>query len=133
MHRGDTTTSFRHIKMACGENARKYGLVRLDEAWNFRREFERAQKLLRRQDDFCAALEHGDTPAEPSFPSELELDSLVDVLRGRTKVHTHCYTMNDLDALVRHANEFAFSIAAFHHAHETYLVPSTLHLSLIHI
>lgn len=132
MHRGDTTTSFRHIKMACGENARKYGLVRLDEAWNFRREFERAQKLLRRQDDFCAALEHGDAPAEPSFPSELELDSLVDVLRGRTKVHTHCYTMNDLDAMVRHSTEFSFPIAAFHHAHETYMVPELLHKAYDH-
>lgn len=127
MHRGDNSTSFRHLKMACGENARKYGLVRMDEAWNFRREFERAAKLRRRQDDFCAALRDGKPTNEPSFPVELELDSLVDVLRGRTKVHTHCYTMNDLDAIVRHSTEFEFPIAAFHHAHETYLVPELLH------
>ncbi|WFC96558.1 hypothetical protein MBRA1_003219 [Malassezia brasiliensis] len=132
MHRKDHSTSFRQMKMACGENARKYGLVRMDEAWNFRREFERAQKLLRRQDDFCDALYDSGAPEEPSFPSELELDSLVDVLRGRTKVHTHCYTMNDLDAMVRHSTEFGFPIAAFHHAHETYLVPELLHKAYEH-
>lgn len=131
MRRPDGSTSFRQIKMACGENALQYGLVRLDEAWNFRSTFERALKLRQKQDDFCQRLDDGllnnVRPEESHFPNELELDILVDVLRGRTKVHAHCYSMNDLDALVRHANEFAFSIAAFHHAHETYLVPSTLH------
>lgn len=131
MRRPDGSTSFRQLKMACGENALQYGLVRLDEAWNFRSTFERASKLRKNQDDFCQRLDddllNDARPEELHFPNELELDILVDVLRGRTKVHTHCYSMNDLDALVRHANEFAFSIAAFHHAHETYLVPSTLH------
>ncbi|WFD26574.1 hypothetical protein MNAN1_001557 [Malassezia nana] len=131
MQRPDGSTSFRQIKMACGENARKYQLVRMDEAWNFRSMLERAQKLRERQDDFCAKLDAGQldsaTPDELHFPNELALDVLVDVLRGRTKVQTHCYTMNDLDAFVRHANEFDFSVAAFHHAHETYLVPSVLH------
>ncbi|WFD00477.1 hypothetical protein MYAM1_003226 [Malassezia yamatoensis] len=132
MQRGNQSTSFRHLKMACGENARQYGLVRMDEAWNFRREFERAQKLKRRQDDYCYALHQKQSPQEASFPSELELDSLVDVLRGRTKVHTHCYTMNDLDALVRHSTEFGFPVAAFHHAHETYLVADLLHKAYEH-
>lgn len=131
MQRPDGSTSFRQIKMACGENARKYHLVRMDEAWNFRSMLERAQKLRARQDDFCARLATGQLnyapPNELHFPNEQEIDVLVDVLRGRTKVQTHCYTMNDLDAFVRHANEFQFPIAAFHHAHETYLVPSVLH------
>lgn len=131
MQRPDGSTSFRQIKMACGENARKYHLVRMDEAWNFRSMLERAQKLRVRQDDFCAKLAAGQlnraSPDDLHFPNEREIDVLVDVLRGRTKVQTHCYTMNDLDAFVRHANEFQFPIAAFHHAHETYLVPSVLH------
>ena len=67
----------------------------------------------------------------------------MDVLRGRVKVNTHCYETVDLDDLVRVcltmpangsiligrlqiSNEFKFPIAAFHHAHETYLVPDTL-------
>ena len=63
-----------------------------------------------------------------------------------TQVHNHCYETVDLDDMVRVGakfdeqptsiannllcsqitNEFQFSIAAFHHAHETYLVPETL-------
>lgn len=137
MRRPDGSTSFRQIKMACGENARKYNLVRLDEAWNFRSMFERAQRLREAQDDFCTSLEMGllntsSSPASLRFPTDLEIESLVDVLRGRTKVQTHCYTMNDLDAFVRHANEFGFPIAAFHHAHETHLVPSVLHAAPDH-
>lgn len=131
MHRDDGSTSFRQVKMACGENAFKYDLVRPDEAWNFRSAFERARQVRESQDDFCAKVKSGmldDAPPDAlHFPTNLEVDVLVDVLRGRTKVHTHCYSMNDLDAFVRHANEFNFSIAAFHHAHETYLVSSTLH------
>jgi len=61
------------------------------------------------------------------------------------QVHNHCYEAVDLDGLVRVriissrysailinlsniqlTNEFKFSIAAFHHAHETYLVPDLL-------
>ena len=41
-------------------------------------------------------------------------------------VNTHCYTVPDLEAFVRHTNEFKFSIRAFHHAHQTYLVPEVL-------
>lgn len=42
------------------------------------------------------------------------------------QIHNHCYEAVDLDNMIRITNEFGFSIAAFHHAHETYLVPDTL-------
>jgi len=58
------------------------------------------------------------------------------------QVQTHCYEAVDLDDFVRvrefllHvdmiliftqlSNEFEFPVAAFHHAHETYLVPDVL-------
>lgn len=35
------------------------------------------------------------------FPESLQWEALVDVLRGRVKVHTHCYEAVDLDGLVR--------------------------------
>ena len=41
-------------------------------------------------------------------------------------MNTHCYTVADLEAFVRHTNEWHFPIRAFHHAHQTYLVPETL-------
>lgn len=41
-------------------------------------------------------------------------------------MNTHCYTVPDLEAFVRHTNEFKFSVRAFHHAHQTFLVPEIL-------
>lgn len=38
----------------------------------------------------------------------------------------HCYEAIDFDGIVRLSNEFKFSVAAFHHAHEAYLVPDLL-------
>lgn len=35
------------------------------------------------------------------FPDDLQWEALVDVLRGRVKVNTHCYEAVDLDAFVR--------------------------------
>ncbi|WFD30534.1 hypothetical protein MSPP1_001555 [Malassezia sp. CBS 17886] len=130
MRRPDGSTAFRQIKMACGENARSYNLMRFDEAWNFRHAFDHARTLRQKQDAFCARLDEGVDQGE--YPDDLALEALVDVLRGKAKVQTHCYTMNDLDAFVRHATEFRFPVAAFHHAHEAYLVPSLLHASFEH-
>lgn len=67
------------------------------------------------------------------------------IVERAIQVHNHCYETVDLDDMVRVStmspklkrtvflrmtsqitNEFQFSIAAFHHAHETYLVPETL-------
>lgn len=42
------------------------------------------------------------------------------------KLNTHCYTVADLTSFVAHTNEFRFHLTAFHHAHETYLVPDLL-------
>lgn len=127
MQRTDGSTAFRYLKMACGENPRKYGLGRMDEAFVFRENLDAARKLRDRQDAFCESLE-ADPSAEkaPEFPTDLRLEALVDLLRGRVKLQTHCYTVNDLDAFVRHSNEFRFPVAAFHHAHEAYLVPEVL-------
>ncbi|KAK0193022.1 carbohydrate esterase family 9 protein [Armillaria mellea] len=78
------------------------------------------------------------------FPESLQWEALVDVLRGRVKVpnlwmlpgffalifqsqiHNYCYEAVDLDGIVRLSQEFQFPIAAFHHAHEAYLVPDLL-------
>ncbi|THU96122.1 hypothetical protein K435DRAFT_966103 [Dendrothele bispora CBS 962.96] len=130
---------WRHMKHACGENPdRLYSQTRMDAAWNFRDAYSRAQKLLHAQDEFCVRLESqvsartwgswfgSSKQAMESFPEDLELEALVDVLRGRVKLSVHCYEAVDLDAMVRLTNEFHFPIASFHHAGETYLVPELL-------
>ncbi|KAI0643970.1 composite domain of metallo-dependent hydrolase [Trametes meyenii] len=118
---------FRQMKHACGENPnRVYSGTRMDTAWAFREAYEKARQLKQVQDEYCAKAAQGQWAGLGEFPEDLQWEALVDVLRGRVKVHTHCYETVDLDDLVRISNEFKFPIAAFHHAHETYLVPDTL-------
>ncbi|KAK8009478.1 hypothetical protein PG991_012029 [Apiospora marii] len=132
----DPDRSWRYMKMACGENAKRvYGKVgehgpvsRLGESWEFRRAFETAAKLNQAQDDWCAQAEaSGDVESMDSYlPQDLKWESLGAALRGQVHINAHCYTIPDLEAFVDHTNEFNFSIRAFHHAHQTYLVPEIL-------
>ncbi|GAA5966695.1 hypothetical protein JCM3765_007601 [Sporobolomyces pararoseus] len=124
---------WRRMKMACGENIKNvHKQVRMDNSWNFRSAFDSARQLKRKQDSFCRkALEanskgHALGGDEAEFPDDLKLEALVDVLRGKVLVNTHCYETTDLAQFVRHTHEFEFPIAAFHHAHEAYLVPDLL-------
>ncbi|KAI0598436.1 hypothetical protein F4775DRAFT_555539 [Biscogniauxia sp. FL1348] len=128
-------SSWRYMKMACGENAKRvYGKVgehgpvsRLGESWRFRHAFEQAAKLLTSQDDWCEAAESiGVQNMDNYLPQELKWEALSAALRGQVHVNTHCYTIPDLEAFVDHTNEFKFAVRAFHHAHQTYLVPEIL-------
>ncbi|KAM5537547.1 hypothetical protein V8D89_008760 [Ganoderma adspersum] len=118
---------YRQMKHACGENPdRVYSGTRMDTTWAFRQAYDKARQIKEAQDEYCAKAHRGDWLGLGAYPEDLQWEALVDVLRGRVKVHTHCYETVDLDDLVRITNEFKFPIAAFHHAHETYLVPDTL-------
>ncbi|EJD52321.1 hypothetical protein AURDEDRAFT_111071 [Auricularia subglabra TFB-10046 SS5] len=118
---------WRHIKHACGENpSRVYQGTRMDSIWAMRSIYDEARKVKEAQDAYCARAEAGQWNALGEFPDDLRLEALVDLFRGRVKAQIHCYEAVDLDNLVRLSNEFRFKIAAFHHAHETYLVPDVL-------
>lgn len=138
----------RYIKMACGENAKRvYGKTgehgptsRLGEAWEFRHAFEQAAAYVQAQDDWCAAAEaasasvasqkgngrHWAAGLTSYLPREIKWDTLAAVLRGQVFVNTHCYTVPDLESFVGYTNEFHFNVRAFHHAHQTFLVPEVL-------
>ncbi|MCJ1438400.1 hypothetical protein MMC27_007788 [Xylographa pallens] len=130
----DPEHNWRYMKMACGENPKRvYGKIgrgpfsRLGEAWEFRHAFEEASKMVKAQDDWCSAADTiGAEIMGRYLPKELRWESLGAVLRGQVHVNTHCYTVADLEAFVRHTNEWRFPIRAFHHAHQTYLVPEIL-------
>ncbi|KAF4810242.1 hypothetical protein CGCSCA5_v010727 [Colletotrichum siamense] len=130
----DPDRNWRYMKMACGENAKRvYGKVghspfsRLGESWEFRHAFEQAAKLVRDQDDWCDAAEKFGVESQGSYlPQDLKWESLSAALRGQVHINTHCYTIPDLEAFVDHTNEFKFPVRAFHHAHQTYLVPEIL-------
>ncbi|KAK1624377.1 amidohydrolase [Colletotrichum phormii] len=130
----DPDRTWRHMKMACGENSKQvHGKAgergpysRLGESWEFRQAFEHATKLIREQDDWCNAAARGFHHVQTYLQNSLEWEALIAVLRGQVYVHAHCYTINDLEAFVDHTNEFKFPIRAFHHAHQTHLVPEIL-------
>lgn len=131
----DPEHNWRYIKMACGENPKRvYGKVgeqgpfsRMGESWEFRHAFEQASTLIKSQDDWCNAADVVGAENMGSYlPQDLKWETLGAVLRGQVRVNTHCYTIPDLEAFVRHTNEFKFRVRAFHHAHQTYLVPEVL-------
>ena len=128
----DPERNWRYMKMACGENAKRvYGKLgergpfsRLGESWEFRHAFEQASQLVREQDDWCdAAAAAGLQNVKSYLPEELRWESLGALLRDQVRLNVHCYTIPDLEAFVDHTNEFKFKVRAFHHAHQTYLVP----------
>ncbi|EGO25215.1 hypothetical protein SERLADRAFT_414896 [Serpula lacrymans var. lacrymans S7.9] len=88
--------------------------------------YNRARQVKNSQEEYCSKALAGDWTGLGSFPESFQWEALVDVLRGKVKVHTHCYEAVDFDAFVRLSNEFQFSVAAFHHAHEAYLVSDVL-------
>ncbi|KAK6221211.1 carbohydrate esterase family 9 protein [Colletotrichum tabaci] len=130
----DPDRVWRHMKMACGENSKQvHGKAgergpysRLGESWEFRQAFEHAAGIVREQDDWCRAAAGGLDRVKAYLPNELKWEALVAVLRGQVHVHVHCYTITDLEAFVDHTNEFKFPVRAFHHAHQTHLVPEVL-------
>lgn len=120
---------WRQMKHACGENpSRVYGSTRMDTIWAFREAYNKAREIKEEQDKYCAdvAAHNWAAVKDTLYPEDIQWEALVDVLRGRVKVQIHCYEPVDLDDLVRLSNEFQFPIAAFHHAHEAYLVPDLL-------
>lgn len=104
----------------------------MGEGYLFRKWFGDAVKLKSQQDDWCEAAEHLDSNSDhhtrlsTPFPESLELESLVALLRGDTKLNIHCYEPHDIEAMVRHSLEFDFEIAAFHHALKAWKVPEII-------
>ncbi|KAF9429712.1 hypothetical protein BGZ94_009739 [Podila epigama] len=129
---------WRYMKMACGENPKRfYGSyfnvmpsTRLGEGYLLRDQFAKATALKDAQDDWCHAVDnlpkYGRRRLSTPFPEDLRYESLVAVLRDDVKLNIHCYETHDLEAMVRHSNEYKFKISAFHHALDAYRVPEIL-------
>ena len=63
--------------------------------------YDKARQIKEAQDEYCAKVNRGDWLGLGAYPEDLQWEALVDVLRGRVKVHAHCYETVDLDGLVR--------------------------------
>jgi len=57
---------------------------------------------------------------------DLELDAILEVLRGKRLVHCHAYRQDEILMLTRLAEEFGFTIATFQHILEGYKVADVL-------
>jgi imidazolonepropionase-like amidohydrolase len=125
------------LKMACGENPKKvYGrwregempYTRMGSAWLMRKRFEEARAMLQLQNKFCANMTN-----LTEFPKSLELDNLVQLLRGYAILNVHCYKVEDMEMMIRISKEFDFSITTFHHALEAYKIPEILKENFIKV
>ncbi|CAB4400218.1 unnamed protein product [Rhizophagus irregularis] len=126
---------WRWLKMACGENPKKVywyqnrmPTTRLGEAWLFRKKFEEAKDLFRKQNDWCdfasrlSSIEQLSSP----FPEDLQYDSLIALFRGDARLNIHCYETFDIETMIRHSLEFNFTITAFHHALDAYRITDVI-------
>ncbi|EJF65056.1 hypothetical protein DICSQDRAFT_132576 [Dichomitus squalens LYAD-421 SS1] len=127
-HSPEAARHWGHMKHACGENPKYYRDTRMDSVWLTRQAYDTARSIKVAQDDYCEKALSGDWSSLRSrqFPDSLQWQPLIDVLRGKIKVQTHCYEATDIDNFVRLSNEFQFEVAAFHHAHEAWLIPDVL-------
>ncbi|KAJ3382619.1 hypothetical protein HDU84_004192 [Entophlyctis sp. JEL0112] len=146
--KGSDGKKWRWMKMACGENPKSDdwgpGVMpdsRMGSGWLIRERLNDAKTVLKSQatiltlDDWCATSEslvdiYGQNSARwkitSEYPRNIELESLVALLRGDVLLQIHCYQVNDIDMMLRNKHEFEFNITAFHHATEAHLVAAKL-------
>lgn len=111
------------LKMACGENPKRvYGgkggapSTRMGNVRGQREAFANAKKWLR---------DNQDKPAG-EVGRDLAMETLAGVLEGRILSQVHCYTAQDMLDFLQLAEEFGFSVRAFHHALEAYKIREIL-------
>jgi imidazolonepropionase-like amidohydrolase len=112
------------LKLALGENV-KGNITRYP---NTR---QGAEQIIR--DAFLAAIDYQARIAawqkdRKGIPPRrnLQLDALVEVLRGQRLVHAHAYRQDEMQMLMRLAEEIGFRIASFEHAVEGYKIAEVL-------
>ncbi len=119
------------LKMACGENPKRvYGnrtrapSTRMGNVAGYRAAWINAADYMRKWDDYRAKADRGEKADPPK--RDLQLDTLMGVLKGEILVENHCYRADEMVQMIGIANEFGYKIAAFHHASEAYKVADIL-------
>lgn len=119
------------LKMACGENPKRvYGSrsrapsTRMGNVALYRSAWVAAADYARKWDDYRAKSRRGEKADPPK--RDLQLDTLVGVLRGEILVQNHCYRADEMAQMIDISKEFGFHISAFHHASEAYKIAPLL-------
>ncbi len=119
------------LKMACGENPKRvYGSknrapsTAMGNVAGYRAAWIAAQNYRRQWDAYRDKVAHGQS-ADPPLRN-LQLDTLVGVLKGEILIQNHCYRSDEMATMIDISHEFGFHIAAFHHAVESYKIAPLL-------
>ncbi len=118
------------IKFALGENPKQSN-------WgdNYRTRYPQTRMGVEQiiRDEFRAALDYEkkmnaakNTPLLIPPRKDLELDAIVEILRGKRLVHSHCYRQDEILMLLRVAEEYGFKIATLQHVLEGYKVAEAI-------
>ena len=119
------------LKMACGENPKRvYGSkgrapsTAMGNVAGYRAAWLAAQDYRRKWDEYRDKVGRGVSADPPT--RNLQLDTLVGVLKGDIRIQNHCYRADEMATMIDISHEFGFHIAAFHHAVESYKIAALL-------
>ncbi|HRI43978.1 MAG TPA: amidohydrolase family protein [Fimbriimonadaceae bacterium] len=118
----------RMIKFALGENvtrsgsttATRFPRTRMGQEAVYRRAFEQAKAYMAEWDRFRAA------PTGKPPRTDLRLEALADILRGKIWVQCHSYRADEMLMMTRLSQEYGFKIGALQHALEGYKIAPEL-------
>ena len=114
------------FKMACGENPKRvYGSrnrlpsTRMGNVAVNRATWQRARDYMGKWDRY--AEKGGEAPTR-----DVQLDTLMGVLRGEILVHNHCYRADEMAIVLDMAKEFGYKVTTFQHGVEAYKIADLL-------
>jgi len=119
------------IKFALGENVKQSNAPRPTDRYPQTR--QGVEQLIR--DRFRAALDYEKAWQEYSSKKkgqaipprrDLQLEALLEVLKGKRLIHSHGYRQDEILMLMRLAEQFGFHVATFQHVLEGYKVAEAL-------
>ena len=119
------------LKMACGENPKRvYGgkqrapSTRMGNVAGYRTAWINAADYARKWDEYRAKAAKNEKADPPK--RDLQLDTLVGVLKGEILVENHCYRADEMAQMIDISKEFGYRITAFHHTVEAYKIADLL-------
>ena len=120
------------LKMACGENPKRvYGnrntepSTRMGNVAGYRKSWIKAKAYQKRLEEYESKSEEA-KELEYAPSRDLELETLVGVLKGEILIQNHCYRGEEMAIMLDIAKEFGYKVTTFHHAIEAYIVADIL-------
>jgi imidazolonepropionase-like amidohydrolase len=117
------------LKMACGENPKRvYGArnrqpsTRMGNMAVDRATWQKAREYTTKWDRYRE--KGGEAPTR-----DIQLDTLMGVLKGEILVHNHCYRADEMANVLDMAKEFGYKVTSFQHAVEAYKITDLLKAS----